>query len=196
MGCLQRFLEDTRGVDTIPLKMVVYLAITALVILLASAAWNNIGPVVDDTDIDRQLEDAALKISSIQQGYARDVSSKGTDGSMCIVKLSLPEHVRYVAFGVDPDPDGDGNLSNTEWSLEDNAILCGYSSGFRTRVILIGETVHFRKGIQDEGGLWIFHEDAYPDSNTSEGVVIEGPINGEFTFELVFDKGKYTLAHF
>ena len=89
MGNLQRFLEDTRGVDTIPLKMVVYLSITALVILLSNAAWNNIAPVVDDTDIDRQLEEAALKISSIQHGYARDVSSKGTDGSMCTVELSL-----------------------------------------------------------------------------------------------------------
>ncbi|MEL4305460.1 hypothetical protein [Methanococcoides sp. LMO-2] len=196
MSNLQRFLEDTRGVDTIPLKMVVYLSITALVILLATAAWNNISPVVDDTDIDRQLEEAALKISSIQHGYARDVSSKGTDGSMCTVELSLPEHVMYVAFGVDPDPDGDGNISNTEWSVEDNIILCGYASGFKTRVLISGETVHFRKGAQEENGLWIFHESAYPNSNTSEGVMIEGPISGEFTFELVFDEGKKTLSHF
>lgn len=90
VGSLQPFLEDTRGVDTIPLKMVVYLSITALVILLATAAWNNISPVVDYTDIDRQLEEAALKISSIQHGYAREVSSKGTDGSMCTVELSFP----------------------------------------------------------------------------------------------------------
>lgn len=193
---LKRFLEDTRGVDTIPLKMVVYLTITALVILLAAAALNNISPVMDDTDIDRQLEDAALKISSIQNGYAREISSKGTDGSMCTVELSLPEHVRYVSFGVDPDPDGDGNLSNTEWSVEDNTIICGYYSDFKTRVLISGESVYFRKGIQDEGGLWTFHEDAYPNSNTSEGFLIEGPISGEFTFELVFDDGKKTLSHF
>ncbi|AKB85714.1 hypothetical protein MCMEM_1661 [Methanococcoides methylutens MM1] len=182
--------------DTIPLKMVVYLTITALVILLASAAWNNIAPVVDDTDIDRQLEEAALKISSIQHGYAREIFSKGTDGSMCTVELSLPEHVSYVSFGVDPDPDGDGNISNTEWSVEDNTILCGYASGFKTRALISGESVDFRKGARDEDGVWIFHEGAYPNSNTSEGVVIEGPISGKFTFELVFDEGKKTLSHF
>lgn len=196
MHCLQRFLADTRGVDTIPLKIVVYLTITALIVVLAAVSWNNIAPVMDDADVDRQLEDAALKISSIQHGYAREITSKGTDGSMCTVKLSLPEHVNYVAFGVDPDPDSDGNLTNLEWSVEENTIICSYSSGVKTRVLISGEPVEFRKGIQDEGGKWIFHEDFYPDGSLSEGVVIEGPINGDFSFELVFDGGKQTLSHF
>ncbi|WP_244603681.1 hypothetical protein [Methanococcoides sp. AM1] len=195
MGYLQRFLEDTRGVDTIPLKMVVYLTITALVVVLAAVSWNNISPVMDDADVDRQLEDAALKISSIQHGYARDISSKGTDGSMCTVELSMPDHVNYVAFGVDPDPDADGNLTNTAWSVEDNTILCSYASGVKTRVLISGEPVLFRKGIFDDN-KWVFDEDAYSYGNISEGVVIEGPINGEFTFELVFDGKKQTLSHF
>ncbi|WP_445474652.1 hypothetical protein ACT9XH_09775 [Methanococcoides methylutens] len=193
---LQHFLEDTRGVDTIPLKMVVYLTITALVVVLAAVSWANISPVMDDADVDRQLEDAALKISSIQHGYAREISSKGTDGSMCTVELSLPEHVRYVAFGVDPDPDADGDLTNTEWSVEDNTILCSYARGVKTRVLINGEPVTFRKGVLDEGGKWVFDYDSYSNSNLTEGVVIEGPINGDFTFELIFDDGKYSISHF
>ncbi|KGK97949.1 hypothetical protein LI82_09355 [Methanococcoides methylutens] len=195
MSGLQRFLEDTRGVDTIPLKMVVYLAITALVVVLAAVSWNNISPVMDDADVDRQLEDAALKISSIQHGYAREITSKGTDGSMCTVELSMPEHVNYVAFGVDPDPDADGNLTNTAWSVEDYTILCSYASGVKTRVLISGEPVNFRKGIFDDG-KWVFDEDGYSYGNISEGVVIEGPITGDFTFELVFDGKKQTLSHF
>ncbi|NYT20058.1 MAG: hypothetical protein GKC08_07205 [Methanosarcinales archaeon] len=176
--------------------MVVYLTITALIVVLAAVSWNNIAPVMDDADVDRQMEDAALKISSIQHGYAREISSKGTDGSMCTVELSLPEHVRYVSFGVDPDPDRDGNLSNTEWSVEENTILCSYASGVKTRVLIIGEPVKFRKGVLDEGGKWVFSDDVYADGSLNEGVLIEGPINEDFTFELVFDEGKYSLSHF
>ena len=197
MNSLQRFLADTRGVDTIPLKMVFYLSIAGMIILMTAFSWNNISPVVDDAHVDKQLEDVALGISSIQNGYARDISSNDVEGSMGVLDLSLPEHVDYVSFGVDPDPDMDGNLTNTEWAVEKNTILCSYSEGFKTRVHIDGDTIEFRKGISNDGDVWVIDDDSSA-SGHDKGVVLEGPISGEFVFELVFveGEGKYTLSHF
>lgn len=197
MNSLQRFLADTRGVDTIPLKMVFYLSIAGIIILMTAFSWNNISPVVDDAHVDKQLEDVALGISSIQNGYARDISSNDVEGSMGVLDLSLPEHVDYVSFGVDPDPDMDGNLTNTEWAVEKNTILCSYSEGFKTRVHIDGDPIEFRKGISNDGDVWVIDDDSSA-SGHDKGVVLEGPISGEFVFELVFveGEGKYTLSHF
>jgi len=213
MNSLQRFLADIRGVDTIPLKMVFYLTIAGMIILMTAFSWNNISPVVDDAHVDKQLEDVALGISSIQNGYARDISSNDVEGSMGVLDLSLPEHVDYVSFGVDPDPDMDGNLTNTEWAVEKNTILCSYSEGFKTRVHITilcsysegfktrvhidGDTIEFRKGISNDGDVWVIDDDSSA-SGHDKGVILEGPISGEFVFELVFveGEGKYTLSHF
>ncbi|MDA0525261.1 hypothetical protein [Methanococcoides alaskense] len=197
MNSLQRFLADTRGVDTIPLKMVFYLSIAGMIILMTAFSWNNIFPVIDDAHVDKQLEDVGLVISSIQNGYARDISSNDVAGIMGVLDLSLPEHVEYVSFGVDPDPDMDGNLTNTAWALEKNTILCSYSEGFKTRVHIDGDAIEFRKGISNDGGVWVIDDDGSA-SGHDKGVVLEGPISGEFVFELVFveGEGKYTLTHF
>ncbi|MCM1986479.1 hypothetical protein [Methanococcoides seepicolus] len=197
MNSLQRFLADTRGVDTIPLKMVFYLSIAGMIILMTAFSWNNISPVVDDAHVDKQLEDVALGISSIQNGYAKDISSNDVEGSMGVLDLSLPEHVDYVSFGVDPDPDMDGNLTNTEWAVEKNTILCSYSEGFKTRVHINGDPIEFRKGISNNGDVWVPDDDSSA-LGSGKGVVLEGPISGEFVFEPVFveGEGKYTLSHF
>lgn len=197
MNSLQRFLDDTRGVDTIPLKMVFYLSIAGLIIAMTILSWNNILPVIDDADINRQLDDSALAVSSIQNGYARDLSRNDISGSMCVIDFSLPENVIFVSFGVDPDPDHDGNLTNTAWTIEDNTVICGYFGGFRSRTFIDGDNIRFRKGTPDNEGYWSIAENI-SSMNHDQGVVIEGPISGDLVFELVFveGKGKYTLSHF
>lgn len=187
MNSLQRFLADTRGVDTIPLKMVFYLSIAGLIILMTAFSWNNISPVIDDAHVDKQLEDIALVISSIQNGYARDVSHNDVEGTMGVFDLSLPEHVEYVSFGFDPDPDMDGNLTNTAWAVEKNTILCSYSGRFKTRVHLDGEPIEFRKGISHNGDVWVIDDDSSA-LGSGKGVVLE--------LAFVECEGKYTLSHF
>ncbi|NPE31639.1 hypothetical protein HNV12_27525 [Methanococcoides sp. SA1] len=197
MSSLQRFLADTRGIDTVPLKMVFYLSIAGIIILMTAFSWNNISPVIDDAHVDKQLEDVALGISSVQNGCAKDVSNNDVEGTMSVFDLSLPEHVEYVSFGVDPDLDMDGNLTNTEWAVEKNTILCSYSGGFKTRVHIGGDPIEFRKGISNDGDVWVIDDDSSA-LGSGKGVVLEGPISGEFVFELVFvdGEGKYTLSHF
>ena len=190
------FLCDNRGVDTIPLKMVVYLTITSVIIVLMAISWSNISPFIVGADVDRQLKDAGLAISSIQDGYARDLTATGQDGSMCIVSFSMPDNVRYVAFGVDPDPDMDNDLTNSAWMLENNTILCQYASGVKERTFIDGDPVSFRKGVIDSNGRWIMDDGLATNYGHDPGVVIEGPIEGDFVFELVRGDKIYTLAHF
>ena len=190
------FLCDNRGVDTIPLKMVVYLTITSVIIVLMAISWSNISPFIVGADVDRQLKDAGLAISSIQDGYARDLTATGQDGSMCIVSFSMPDNVRYVAFGVDPDPDMDSDLTNSAWMLENTTILCQYASGVKERTFIGGDPVSFRKGVIDSNGRWIMDDGLATNYGHDPGVVIEGPIEGDFVFELVRGDKIYTLAHF
>ena len=191
------FWNDTRGVDTIPLKLVVYLALTGAVMVLIAVSWGNIMPFIEGADVDKQITDAALKITSVQQGAARDLlDTRSADGSMCIVELSLPDNVRFVGFGVDPDPDANGNLADSKWVAEDNTIVYQYLNGVKKRVFLNGETVQFKNGVQDTSGRWVIDTNLDVANGHDAGVVLEGAVNGEFIFEMVFDGEMYMLSHF
>ena len=196
-GRMRIFLDDTRGVDTIPLKLVVYLALTCAVMVLIAVSWGNIMPFIEGADVDEQITDAALKITSIKQGAARDIlDTRSADGSMCVVELSLPDNVRFVGFGVDPDPDANGNLTDSEWVVEDNTIVYQYSNGVKKRVFLNGDTIQFQNGIQDASGRWVIDTNLDIANGHDVGVVLEGPISGEFIFEMVFDGERCMLSRF
>ena len=191
------FWNDTRGVDTIPLKLVVYLALTGAVMVLIAVSWGNIMPFIEGADVDKQITNAALEITSIKQGAARDIrDTRSADGSMCIVELSLPDNVRFVGFGVDPDPDANGNLTDLKWVVEDNTIVYQYSNGVKKRVFLNGETVQFKNGVQDVSGRWVIDANLDVANGHDAGVVLEGPVSGEFIFEMVFDGEMYMLSRF
>lgn len=191
------FLDDTRGVDTIPLKLVVYLALTGAVMALIAVSWGNIMPFIEGADVDKQITDAALEITSIKQGAARDIqNTRSAGGSMCVVELSLPDNVRFVGFGIDPDPDANGNLTDSKWVKEDNTIVYQYLNGVKKRVFLNGDIIQFRNGVQDTSDRWVINTNLDLAKGQDMGVVLEGPINGEFIFEMVFDGERYMLTHF
>ncbi len=188
------FFRDTRGVDTIPLKIVFYIAVTAAIIFLVAFSWNNLSPIYSGAKDSKQINDAALELLSIQNGYARPLLGYNSpQGSTCTVKLSMP-NVDYLAFGVDPDPDMSGNLNDTQWTLENNTIICQYENGVKDRYDIDGNVIYFRKGKLDDSGIWVLDDGQNKSENM--GVVIEGPISGDFDFELVLADKKYTLSHF
>ncbi|HJH32592.1 MAG TPA: hypothetical protein C5S50_10575 [Methanosarcinaceae archaeon] len=194
---MRAFLNDTRGVDTIPLKFVVYLALTGVVMILIAVSWANITPVMEGAGVDEQVTNAALKITSIRQGAARNIlDMRSADGSMCIIELFLPDDVRFVGFGVDPDPDANGNLTDSKWVVENNTIVYQYTNGVKKRVFLNGKTVQFRNGVQDANGRWSPSASLGVVNGHDRGVVLEGPVSGEFIFEMVFGVELYMLSHF
>ena len=195
-------MPDTTAADTIPLKLVVYLGLLATVLILVAQAWHTVSPVLEEAQIKSQVEAASLSIRSIQEGYARDsAESRSPEGTICTLKFSFPDSVRYISFGADPDPECNGQLSDSEWTLENNTIIYQYKNGVKKRLFLEGKPVHFIKGEQNSEGIWMPSESREnaltPLSLEKTGVIIEYPVSGEFLFELVTQKGiKYIMSHF
>ncbi|WP_410507540.1 hypothetical protein RSJ42_12075 [Methanosarcina hadiensis] len=199
---MRKFISDTAAADTIPLKLVVYLALLAAVVLLLAQAWSIASPVLQDAEIKAQAETASLSLLSIQRGYARDSEDRHSpEGSMCTLTFSLPPSVRYISFGVDPDRECNGNLTDSEWIPENNTIIYQHKSGVKKRVFLEGAPIHFIKGIENSEGIWV-PSISQEDNETSlslenTAVVIEYPVSGEFLFEMVTHNGtRYTMARF
>ncbi|HWQ49684.1 MAG TPA: hypothetical protein VN414_12225, partial [Methanosarcina sp.] len=199
---MRNLASDTTAADTIPLKLVVYLGLLAAVLILAAQAWHTVNPVMEEAQIKAQVEAASLSICSIQEGYARDsAESHSPEGTMCILKFSFPTSVRYISFGVDPDPECNGQLHDSEWVLEKNTIIYQYKNGVKKRLFLEGKTVHFIKGEQNSEGTWMpsgsQDNSLTPFFFEKTGVVIEYPVSGEFFLELVTQNGiRYTMSHF
>ena len=200
---MKKFVLDTVAADTIPLKLVVYLGLLAAVVLLLAQAWNVVvSPVLQEAEIKTQAETASLSLLSIQGGYARNLADGySPEGSMCTLTFSLPPSVRYISFGVDPDQECNGNLTDSGWIPENNTLIYQYKNGVKKRVLIEGNPIHFIKGIPNSEGIWIpaesqgNHQQASVIESTA--VVIEYPISGEFLFEMVTRDGvRYTMTRF
>ena len=109
---------------------------------------------------------------------------------MCTLEFSLPASVRYISFGVDPDPECNGQLSDSDWTLENNTIIYQYKNGVKKRLFLEGKLVHFIKGEQNSEGRWT--PEGSKETNQTRlslektGVVIEYPVSGEFIFGIIY----------
>ncbi len=177
--------------------MVVYLVITGCVLALIAISWNAIVPLKQGYDVEKQLSEASLEFLSLQKGKARDLSLLfSTEGSMCSIDLDFPREITYVGFGVDPDPDNDGNVTNSAWNIENNTIIYRYDNGVRKRWVIEGEKIHFCQGFRSDSGKWFLDTTLDPSTNMDKGVVIEKPVSGTYIFELVRNNGTYTLSHF
>jgi len=199
---MKQFFSDTIAADTIPLKLVVYLGLLSAILILLAQGWSTAVPLLEDAEIEDQVETAVLSIRSIQEGYARNPAEEfSPEGSTCILEFSMPTSVRYISFGVDPDPECNGNLSDSDWLLENNTIIYQYMNGVKERVFLEGQPVYFVKGEINSEGIWV---PAGNGENNGEvlpleerGVVIKFPVSGEFLFEMVAQDGiRYTMSHF
>lgn len=198
---MKKFVSDTVAADTIPLKLVVYLALLAAVVLLLAQAWSVASPVLQDAEIKAQAESASLSLLSIQGGYARNSEDRHSpEGSMCILTFSLPPSVRYISFGVDPDQECNGKLTDSEWIPEDNTVIYQYKNGVKKRVFLEGAPIHFIKGIRNSEGIWVpANQEGSETFSALENtaIVIEYPVSGEFLFEMVTHNGtRYTISRF
>lgn len=175
--------------------MVVYLVITGCVLALLAISWNAIVPVKQGYDVEKQLSEASLELLSLQSGKARDLSMPfSSEGSMCSIELDFPQEITYVGFGVDPDPDNDGNVTNSAWNIENNTIIYRYDSSVKKRWIIGAEKINFFQGVRSDTGSW-FPDDTF-NSSTNMGIVIEKPVSGAYVFELVRNNGTYILSHF
>jgi len=172
---------------------VVYLALVGIIIVLTAIGLNNAGPPMDGALMERQLGAVKSGIELMQSGYARDLSDPyAPTGNIRSFDLVLPERLEYLSFGVDPDPDNNGILTDTPPDLvTDNGDVIYYKlRGDGKRLIKLRDSVHIREG-ELVNGRWS------PTSvdGLGQAVVLTGG-SQSVTFELVCDRGTtYTLSH-
>jgi len=191
------FTHDETASIEIPIRLVVYVILTGAIIALTAIGLSQIWPGITKDSMEKQIGEIKVSLSAMQSGSARNlIDSDSPRGNIRTFKITIPEDVDYLAFGADPDPDNDYNLTNTPEDLlteRGNVIFYSSEKGGKIRFPLDG-SVELREGMLDNG-RWIlnnFGEKQY-------GAVITGKGKYELTFELVYDpisKEKYTLVHF
>ena len=185
--------KDENGIDTIPLKLVVYLALVGIIIALTAIGLKNVGPPMDDALMERQLGEVKSSLELMQSGYSRDLSDPyAATGNTRSFELVLPERLEYLSFGADPDPDNNGILTDTPPGLvTDNGDVIYYKlRGDGKRLVKLRDPVCIREG-ELVNGRWL------PRSvdGLEQAVVLTGG-SQSVTFELVCEKGTtYTLSH-
>ncbi len=181
----------------IPLRLVVYVIITALILAIAAMGISNLKPAMATDTMEKQIGGIKASLNTMQYGAARNLFDPASPaGNLRTFKITLTEDVEYLAFGVDPDPDGNDNLTDTKDNLpteSGNVIFYKLRMGSKTRVPL-EKTIELREGVLDNG-RWILNKA----SEKQYGVVIKGSGKFEITFEQVYDpisKKSYTLSHY
>ena len=171
----------------------VYLILIGIIIALTAIGLKNAGPPIDGALMERQLGEVKSSLELMQSGYARDPSDPyAATGNIRTFELVLPERLEYLSFGVDPDPDNNGILTDTPPDLvTDNGNVIYYKlGGDGKRLIKLKDSVHIREG-ELVNGRWL----PRAVDGMGQGVVLTGG-SQSVTFELVCDGGAiYTLSH-
>jgi hypothetical protein len=190
------FIRDERGTMEIPMRFVVYVMITGAIIALVAVGISNVKPGMTEDTLEKQIGAIKVSLAAMQSGAARNLLDPASPGgNIRTYKIVLPEDTGYLAFGADPDPDNDGDLTNTKENfLTDRGNVIIYSSSGGKKIIPLDENTEIREGIF-ENGRWVMNSL----DGKQYGVVIRADGKSEITFELVYDpitKERYILSHF
>lgn len=178
------------------MRFVVYVMMTGAIIALVVIGISNIKPGITTDTLEKQIGAIKVSMAAMQSGAARNlIDPASPGGNIRTYKIVLPEDTGYLAFGADPDPDNDGNLTNTrEDLLTDSGNVIIYRTSAGKKIIPLDENIEIREGIF-ENGRWVMNRE----DGKQFGVVIRGGGRSEITFELVYDpvsKERYILSHF
>jgi hypothetical protein len=194
---MSSLIQDDSGAMEIPLRLVIYVIITAAIVVLVIFGLSQVYPGMTANTMEKQLGDIAVSLNTMQNGGARNlIDPASPTGNIRTFKINIPVDIEYISFGADPDPDNDGNQTNTAPGLlteRGNVIFYKSERGGKTRIPL-DETIEIREGVLEDG-VWVVNNKG----GNQYGVVLQGKGRSEITFELVYDpisKQRYTLAHF
>ncbi|HIH44454.1 MAG TPA: hypothetical protein HA257_05085 [Candidatus Methanoperedenaceae archaeon] len=189
-------IRDESGVETIPLKIVVYTIIIGVILGTAMLGLSNIEPKGSENSMEKQLGKLKASVELMQDGSARNLGDPSAPaGNIRTFLLDIPDNIEYVSFGVDPDPDSNGILGDTPPGLTTDSgdvIYYGVRGGGKNRVLL-DPGVQLREG-EETGSVFVPAQAG----GLQQGFVMTGAGEHRITFELVFDpvtKERYTLSH-
>ncbi|HEY9246971.1 MAG TPA: hypothetical protein VIO11_09010, partial [Candidatus Methanoperedens sp.] len=162
-GCEQAlsipyFIIDDRGTLAIPVRLVVYVIITAAIVAVSITGLQHLKPTVAENTIEKQTGEIIAALKIMQYGGARNLIDLASPaGNMRTFRITIPADVAYLAFGVDPDPENDGDLTNTrEDQTTENGNVIYYASRGGKKRIPLDENVELREGLF-ENGRWVIN---------------------------------------
>jgi hypothetical protein len=143
------FTRDEKASIEIPIRLVVYVILTGAIIALTAIGLSQIWPGITKDSMEKQIGEIKVSLNAMQSGSARNLIDKESPlGNIRTFKITIPEDVDYLAFGADPDPDNDHNLTNTPEDLlteGGNVIFYSSEKGGKIRLPLDGN-VELREG--------------------------------------------------
>jgi hypothetical protein len=138
---------NTNAVETIPIRLIISIAIIAAIVLLIVIASNSLRTLLAEHQVEQECRLLESSLSTmIGGGIPRDVDEVDTaEGTKRIQTFSLPDSLVYLSFGGDPDTMNRGVLE--PGLTEDGAAIFYKVEGGSKKVIwLPKETFKFREG--------------------------------------------------
>lgn len=188
------FNDDTASIE-IPIRLVVYVILAGSILGIFAIGLSNIWPGITTNTMEKQIGEIKVSLTAMQNGGARNlIDADSPAGNIRTLMIKIPEDVDYLAFGADPDPDNDLNLTNTpEGMLTERGNVIFYSGNKGKIRVPLDDYIELREG-RLESARWVLNEIG----GKQYGIVLTGEGNYELAFELVYDpisKEKYTLVH-
>ncbi|CAG0983478.1 hypothetical protein METP3_02219 [Methanosarcinales archaeon] len=188
------FNDDSASMD-IPIRLVVYIILTAAIVAVTAIGLSHIWPGMTTNIMEKQIGEIKASLGTMQSGGARNlIDPDSPSGNIRTLMVTIPEDVDYLSFGVDPDPDNDLDMTNTPDGMITDRGNVIYYSGTNGKIrIPLDDFIELREGLLDED-RWTVNDIG----GLQNGAVLSEKGNYELTFELVYDpisKEKYTLVH-
>jgi len=190
------FFTDESAAIEIPIRLLVYVILTFAIVAVTIIGFSHIYPGMTANIMEKQIGEIKVTLDAMQNGGSRNlIDPDSPGGNIRTIIITIPDEVDFLAFGSDPDPDNDLNLTNTpEGVITGRGNVIFYSSVKNGKIgIPLNDGTEIREGLF-ENGRWVVNEIG----GKQYGVVISGKGNYELTFEMVYDPltgERYTLVH-
>jgi hypothetical protein len=140
---------DAYGVEMVPIRLVVSIAVIGAVVGLCVAGFALVRPAGDAGVLRGECEGAVGMLAGlVRGGVPRDLRDPDAAlGTRRVVSFNVPAGCVYLSFGGDPDPEGDGRRISSITGT--GAVIVFQVQGAGKEVFWLTEPVGFRAGIRD-----------------------------------------------
>jgi len=179
---------DDIAADMIPIRLIMSIVIIAAVTLLVAFGYMNFRISSAENKVEQECRAIESKLfSMIASGVARDVDElNADDGTIRSCSMNLPDNLIYLSFGVDPDPDNDGDL-DTGLTVNGSVMFYRVDGGSK-KAVWLDDDFKFREGLFF-GNKWIINGDG-------QGFILKSGGKSSLIFELVKKNNEsFVLIH-
>lgn len=179
---------DNKAFEILPVRLMISLGILIIISVFFTIGISNYLIMNTETQMKSQCDQLLSQLYSLKtNGIPRNLSSPHQiEGSKRSIDFYIPDNLNFIAFGVNPSFDKNGELSS---GLDENGeVICYQVKNSDKQIIWLKNDIFIREG-EKKNGTWSINENG-------EGFIIDSIGEMTLTFELVKDnQGEYILIH-